>query len=156
MANPPRPSHAIPDLPIESVGARNAVRRFFDRGLLGSPATRVWLFTAFLATAALAGYLLDVRHLEPFESPVHVPWPILAIAYLAAETKVILVHFRRETHSFSLSEVPAVIGLFFVTPNEYLLAVLVGSGVALLVTARESLVEGAVKPAQLGRVGRST
>ena len=153
MANHTRPAHAIPDLPIESVGARNAVRRFFDRGLLGSPATRVWLFTAFLATAALAGYLLDVRHLEPFESPVHVPWPILAIAYLAAETKVILVHFRRETHSFSLSEVPAVIGLFFVTPNEYLLAVLVGSGVALLVTARQSLVKVAFNLANFALIG---
>jgi diguanylate cyclase (GGDEF)-like protein len=153
MANHTRPAHAIPDLPIESVGARNAVRRFFDRGLLGSPATRVWLFTAFLATAALAGYLLDVRHLEPFESPVHVPWPILAIAYLAAETKVILVHFRRETHSFSLSEVPAVIGLFFVTPNEYLLAVLVGSGVALLVTARQSIVKVAFNLANFALIG---
>ena len=153
MANHTRPAHAIPDLPIESVGARNAVRRFTDRGVLGSPATRVWLFTAFLAAAALAGYLLDVRYLEPFASPVHVPWPVLAIAYLAAETKVILVHFRRETHSFSLSEVPAVIGLFFVTPNEYLLAVLVGSGVALLVTARQSVVKVAFNLANFALIG---
>ena len=111
------------------------------------------MFTLLLGGAALAGYLLDVRHLEPFASPVHVPWPILAIAYLAAETKVILVHFRRETHSFSLSEVPAVIGLFFVTPNEYLLAVLVGSGVALLVTARQSLVKVAFNLANFGLIG---
>ena len=82
-----------------------------------------------------------MRHLEPVESPVHIPWPVLAFACLLAETKVILVHFRRETHSFSLSEVPAVIGLFFVTPNEYMLAVLAGSGIALLVTARQSIVK---------------
>jgi diguanylate cyclase (GGDEF)-like protein len=153
MANHTRPVHAAPDLPIESVGAVANLRRFTDRGVLGSPATRVWLFTILLATAALVGYLVDVRHLAPFESPVHVPWPILAIAYLAAETKVILVHFRRETHSFSLSEVPAVIGLFFVTPNEYLLAVLVGSAVALLVTARQSIVKVAFNLANFALIG---
>ena len=130
MVNRTTPAHAAADPPAAVFGALRQLRAIVDRGPLGSPATRVWLFTLLLGGAALAGYLVDVRHLESFASPVHVPWPILAIAYLAAETKVILVHFRRETHSFSLSEVPAVIGLFFVTPNEYLLAVLVGSGVA--------------------------
>ncbi len=133
--------------------ALDRVNRFLEDGPLGSPATRVWLFTITLAAAALAGYLLDVRYLEPFPSPVHIPWPILAVAYLATETKVILVHFRRETHSFSLSEVPAVIGLFFVTPNEYLLAVLVGSGVALLVTARQSRVKVAFNLANFALIG---
>jgi diguanylate cyclase (GGDEF)-like protein len=153
MANHIRPAHATPDLPIEPVGALAGLRRFTDRGVLASAATRVWLFTLLLATGALVGYLVDVRHLEPFASPVHVPWPILAIAYLVAETKVILVHFRRETHSFSLSEVPAVIGLFFVTPNEYLLAVLVGSAVALLVTARQSIVKVAFNLANFALIG---
>jgi diguanylate cyclase (GGDEF)-like protein len=141
MANLTTPAQVEPDLTTASVGLQERVWRVLDRGPLGSPATRVWLFTILLAAAALTGYLLHVRHLEPVASPVHIPWPVLALACLLAETKVILVHFRRETHSFSLSEVPAVIGLFFVTPNEYLLAVLVGSGVALLVTARQSLVK---------------
>ena len=153
MVNRTTPAHAAADPPAAVFGALRQLRAIVDRGPLGSPATRVWLFTLLLGGAALAGYLLDVRHLESFASPVHVPWPILAIAYLAAETKVILVHFRRETHSFSLSEVPAVIGLFFVTPNEYLLAVLVGSGVALLVTARQSLVKVAFNLANFGLIG---
>ena len=147
------PARTAADPPAAVNGAFRRLQVILDRGPLGSPAIRVWLFTLLLGGAALAGYLLDVRHLEPFASPVHLPWPILAVAYLAAETKVILVHFRRETHSFSLSEVPAVIGLFFVTPNEYLLAVLVGSGVALLVTARQSFVKVAFNLANFGLIG---
>ena len=141
MAYPTKPAQVEPDHTTASAGLVEHVRAVVVRGPLRSPATRVWLFTALVATLALAGYLLDVRHLEPVASPVHIPWPVLALACLLAETKVILVHFRRETHSFSLSEVPAVIGLFFVTPNEYMLAVLAGSGVALLVTARQSIVK---------------
>ena len=141
MAYPTKPAGTAADPPEAKDRVLNRLRGFLDRGPLGSPATRVWLFTILLASGALAGYLLSVRHLQPIPSPVHIPWPVLALACLAAETKVILVHFRRETHSFSLSEVPAVIGLFFVTPNEYLLAVLAGSGVALLVTARQSMVK---------------
>ncbi len=141
MAYPTKPAQVGPDRTTVSAGLKMRVRGMVVRGPLRSPATRVWLFTALVASLALAGYLLDVRYLEPVESPVHIPWPVLAFACLLAETKVILVHFRRETHSFSLSEVPAVIGLFFVTPNEYMLAVLVGSGVALLVTARQSIVK---------------
>jgi diguanylate cyclase (GGDEF)-like protein len=153
MANRTTPAQTAADPTAVADRALKRLGGLVDRGPLGSSATRVWLFTALLAVGALVGYLVNVRHLEPIASPVHLPWPILAIAYLAAETKVILVHFRRETHSFSLSEVPAVIGLFFVTPDEYLLAVLVGSGVALLVTARQSIVKVAFNLANFGLIG---
>jgi diguanylate cyclase (GGDEF)-like protein len=129
------------------------LRALVVRGPLRSAANRVWLFTAALALLALVVYVVDVAQLEAVPSPVHIPWPILALACLAAETKVILVHFRRETHSFSLSEVPAVIGLFFVTPNEYLLAVLLGSGLALLATARQSVVKLAFNMANFALIG---
>src|SRR5438874_1176360 len=69
-----------------------------------SAAVRVWLFNVSLGAAAAIGILVIVANLQPVPSAVHVPWPLLALAFLAAETKVIVVHFRRETHSFSLSE----------------------------------------------------
>ena len=47
------------------------------------------------------------------------------------------VHFRRESHSFSLSELPTVVGFFLMAPNDYLLALLVGSGVALVFVSRQ-------------------
>ncbi|MGZ9159719.1 MAG: putative bifunctional diguanylate cyclase/phosphodiesterase [Candidatus Limnocylindrales bacterium] len=131
-------------------------RRGILRGPIGSAAGRVWSFTLLLATLALIGYVADARHMSAYVSPVSVPWPVLAVAFLAAETKVIVVHFRRETHSFSLSEVPAVIGLFFVTPDEYMLAVLTGSALALLVTARQSAVKVAFNLANFAFIATVT
>jgi hypothetical protein len=104
-------------------------------------AARVWAFTGMLVALAVVVYVEGVRGLPAVPSPITIPWPVLAAAFVAAETKVILVHFRRETHSFSLSEIPAVLGLFFVTPDDYLLAVVAGSAVALLVTTRQSVVK---------------
>jgi diguanylate cyclase (GGDEF)-like protein len=127
-----------------------------NRRQLRPSATRVWLFTAILAGLAVLVYLDGVASLRPLATPITLPWPVLAAAFAAAETKVILVHFRRETHSFSLSEIPAVLGLFFVTPNEYLLAVLGGSAVALLVTARQSVVKVAFNLANFAFVSTVT
>ena len=56
----------------------------------------------------------------PVEPPVVVPWYFMAAAFFAAELKVVDVHFRREKHSFSLSEFPAVIGFFLLTPSRLL------------------------------------
>ncbi len=134
-------------------------RRFvvaIDSKQVRPSAARVWLFTAALACLAVIIYVDGVSTLRPVASPFTVPWPLLAAAFLAVETKVILVHFRRETHSFSLSEIPAVLGLFFVTPDEYLLAVLVGSAVALLVTARQSVVKVAFNLANFAFISTVT
>jgi diguanylate cyclase (GGDEF)-like protein len=96
------------------------------------PAIRVWLFSASLAAIAI---LLDLRVLEghPVASipPIVFPWPLVAAGFCLAELKVIEVHFRREAHAFSLSEFPAVMGLFLLNPHDYVLAVLVGSAIAL-------------------------
>jgi diguanylate cyclase (GGDEF)-like protein len=101
-------------------------------------ALRVWAFSLALAVAATILFVVDVRRLSPAGAPFEIPWPVIAAIFYLAEVKVVEVHFRRETHSFSLSEVPAVIGLFFLSPLEYVLALLVGSGVALGVNSRQS------------------
>ncbi len=52
--------------------------------------------------------------------------------------RVIEVYFRQERHSFSLSEVPAVLGIFYLSPLEYLVALAVGSGLALALATDQS------------------
>jgi diguanylate cyclase (GGDEF)-like protein len=105
----------------------------------GMPAAhRIVLFVAVLSAAATALFVLVLTNrTAPFASVV-LPWPLLAAGFCIAEMKVVSVHFRRETHSFSLSEFPAVIGLFFLSPIDYLLALLVGSAVALIVAERQA------------------
>ena len=85
---------------------------------------RVALFTLLLITLAVVLYLAFLRGQAPVQPPVVVPWYFMAGAFFAAELKVVDVHFRREKHSFSLSEFPAVIGYFLLTPTDYFLAML--------------------------------
>ena len=125
------------DLLRRVAGAPDGIRAAYAR----SEWRRVWLFTGLLALIAAGGYWTIVRHLEPLQAPFHPPWPLLAAGFFAAEAKVIVVHFRRESHSFSLSEIPAVAGLFFFTPDEYMASVLVGSAAAMLLTSRVSAVK---------------
>ena len=100
-------------------------------------AHRIVLFVAVLTAAAVAIYFLALTgRVAPFAS-VPLSWPILAAGFAIAEMKVVTVHFRRETHSFSLSEFPAVIGLFFLSPVDYLLALIVGSTAVLVVAERQ-------------------
>ena len=147
MADPSIDSTAQRRTPAGVSGTRSAdpaVARLADdrpRPVRRAPARpevrRVWAFIGLLTTLAVFGGFLLVVPIQTVAGPVHLAWPILALGFFAVESKVIVVHFRRETHSFSLSEVPAVVGLFFVTPTEYLMAVVVGSAVALL-AARQS------------------
>ncbi len=87
---------------------------------------RVALFIALLAAAAIGLYVAFLRQQVPVTPPVVVPWYVMAAAFFAAELKVVDVHFRREKHSFSLSEFPAVIGFFLLSPGDYFLAMLAG------------------------------
>jgi diguanylate cyclase (GGDEF)-like protein len=98
---------------------------------------QIWFLTGLLATAAIAIYVVALRQLPAPVVHFNIPWPILAVAVAVAELRVVEVHFRRESHAFSLSEFPAVVGMFFLSPNEYLLAVLVGSTAALIFGARQ-------------------
>jgi diguanylate cyclase (GGDEF)-like protein len=106
------------------------------------PAARVWLQTAVLAGFAVFLYVTLLKDLPRPEHAV-VGWPLLAAAFALAELKVVEVHFRRETHAFSLSEFPAVIGFFSLSPTEYLVAMLIGSAAALLVQPRQRLIKTA-------------
>jgi diguanylate cyclase (GGDEF)-like protein len=129
-----------------------AVTRMRDRGyfapvslrvlgqwVAGPP--RVWLFTLALATAAGAMFLIAIRHLPALDAPIVIDWWYLAIAYGIAEVLVVHLQFRRDTHSFSLSEIPLLVGLFFVRPDQLLLALLAGSAAALTLHRRQPAVK---------------
>lgn len=99
---------------------------------VAGPRARVLVFAGMLTVIGLIGYGLVVPGLVAPEVPLQIPWSLFALAYFVAEAKVIDVHFRGGTHTFSLTEVPAVMGLFFVVPQDYVLGLLVGAFLALL------------------------
>jgi diguanylate cyclase (GGDEF)-like protein len=102
---------------------------------------RIWLLTVSLAAIATTIYLLLLRGHPGPRVDFHIPWPVMAFAVALAELRVVEVHFRRETHSFSLSEFPAVVGMFFLNPGEYLSALLVGSAAALIIGQRQRIMK---------------
>jgi signal transduction histidine kinase len=98
---------------------------------------RVWLLTAVLVLLASGVYLGAIRDLRPIAAPLRISWWALAAAFLIAEVLVVHVQFRRDAFSFSLSEVPLVIGLFFAHPVDLIAAQVVGAAVALVLHRRQ-------------------
>ena len=115
-----------------------------------TPAFGVRAFTLVIALVAVGIYVVFVRDLTALPTPFPIPWPLAALAFYLGETNVVEVHFLRERHSFSLSELPGIVGLFFLPPSEYLLACMLGTGVALLADRNQSSVKRAFNLAQFG------
>jgi diguanylate cyclase (GGDEF)-like protein len=103
-----------------------------------SGTTRIWILNATLVAAVLAVFQGVVRWLPPVAAPISMPWWLLAILFLAVEVFVVHIQFHREAHSFSLSEIPLVLGLYFASPPMLMLAMLVGSAVTLVGHRRQS------------------
>lgn len=102
---------------------------------------RVWLLNVALICGAGAIYLGVVQDLPRIATPLHLPWPLIAAMFVFAEIYVVHLEFRREAHSFSLSELPLVLGLFFLEPGHLVLAQMVGSFLALAIFRRQSLLK---------------
>lgn len=102
-----------------------------------SGAARVWTLNVAITAAALVVYVALLQDLRPAHLPFHIPWPVLAGMFWLAEIFVVHIHLRREAHSFSLSELPLILGLFFATPTELLLAQATGSFIALAFTRHQ-------------------
>ncbi len=103
------------------------------RALTGTQ--KVWLLIAATlpATAVVAIVADRLSHPEP---AYHIPWPALALLFYLAELAVVHYQFRRDAHSFSMSEVPLIAGLFFMEPIPLILAQAAGTLVVLTVHRR--------------------
>ena len=102
---------------------------------------RVWALNGLLVATVLALYSLGIADLDPLGSRFDIPWWVLAVMFALAELFVVHLQFRRDAHSFSVSEIPLVLGLFFVSPEGLLLAQLVGAGIALGFWRRQPLLK---------------
>ncbi len=94
-------------------------------------AWRTWGLTAAVALTATGLLPLVSSPPWPFLDGPRVPWWLLAIGFAVAEIFVMHLRIGRHAHSFSLSELPLVIGLAVATPVEIIVAQAIGVGVAL-------------------------
>src|SRR5687768_2781397 len=99
---------------------------------------RVGAVTLVFAAVAAAVTLGPLRDLAAFESPARVPWWILALGFGLVEIFVIHLERGRQTHTFSVVEIPMVVGMFLAAPVAVVTARLVGAGAALAVHRRQA------------------
>ena len=106
----------------------------------GAPSARrrqsyIWLLGA--AMAGLAGLIVVPAWLEdPAAAVPDLTWLVLVPLFALAEVVVIHLPTQRNAHGHTLREVPAVLGLTFLAPQQYVTAYVVGAVLALVIAAR--------------------
>ncbi len=115
-----------------------------------SGSTRVWMLTVVLGALATVLGLLVVPDVPPADLPFTIPWWLVLLLFYIAEAKVIHLHIGRSAHSFSMSELPLVVGLVLVAPVEFIFARMVGSALALVINRRQRSVKLFFNLAQFG------
>jgi signal transduction histidine kinase len=85
----------------------------------------VWTLTSVVALAALAIWLSVIDQAALLKSPA-LPWWGLALGFYIAELAVVHLRFGKDAHSFSMSEIPLVLGLFFAAPLDLAAGQLLG------------------------------
>ncbi len=97
----------------------------------------LWLLAAGIVAAAVALWVTVGAGLPVRAAPVGLPWWALAIGFCLAEVAVVNYDFRREAHSFSMNELPLVLGLFLAAPQDVVLGTVAGTGATLLLQRRQ-------------------
>jgi diguanylate cyclase (GGDEF)-like protein len=89
-----------------------------------------------MALISLGLYVFIVQHLQPVH-PLPLPWWALGAMFGLAEVFVVKFEIRRGTVSFSLSEIPLVLGLFFADPTNLVVGQTAGAAAALVLHRRQ-------------------
>jgi PAS domain S-box-containing protein len=108
---------------------------------LSSTAVQVWLLALFLDAGAIVVFLGPLQRLPRFAGHGDIPWPLLIIFFFLSEVLVVHLEVRRSAHTYSLSEIPTVMALFFAGPSELVVCRVVGSALALVLIRRNNLVK---------------
>src|SRR5687768_8283247 len=102
-----------------------------------STSRRISLLVTVVAAAAAALYFLVVLDLPSFDAPLTLPWLVWVAAFAAGELLVVHIQLQRDSHSFSLTDLVLVAGLYLVAPAELITAQLAGAGLALVLHRRQ-------------------
>ena len=100
----------------------------------------VWHLNAALALLA-AGMSFALRPIDGLPAPVEIPLWAFVVMFFVTDACMVHLHFRRDAHSFTLAEIPLVLGLFFIDPASLLLARFLGAVPALLLVRRQAPVK---------------
>src|SRR3954447_12333523 len=105
------------------------------------PAAKIWLLSAVMTVAGIALGQVGSDWWGHQHLPVHLTWWMLAPAFAASEIFVVHYQLRHEQYSFTLSELPLALGLYFSTWPAIVAARLIGGGLALRFHRRQTRVK---------------
>ena len=107
----------------------------------GSPRARVLALSVALGTLGAIALVTVSHHLAPLHAPLTVPWWAFVPAFMLTEALLFHLEIRDEAHSFSLSELPLVIGFFFASPWAIVVGRVLGELLYLTVVRRQALLK---------------
>jgi diguanylate cyclase (GGDEF)-like protein len=95
--------------------------------------------TALLSLALVVAGVAALTRLEVFASPHRsgLQWWWIALLAIATEMMAFDIEFRREVYTFTFSEIPLVLGLFFAAPGHLIGGRLVGAALLLVLKERQ-------------------
>lgn len=102
-----------------------------------SGVVRVWILNLVLAGLAIFFFLI-ARTFEPLEASFRIPLVALIGLFAIVEIFPVYLQIRREAYTYTLSEIPLVLGLFFAAPGDVVVAQLVGAALALVLHRRQT------------------
>lgn len=111
-----------------------AVRRLREQ-------TPVWGLIAAISCLSLAIWLSPLIGSDPIDQSLPAPWWALAISFAIMEAFVVNLHFRSESGSFSLLEIPLVYGLLFASHSHLWIAIVIGSAVSLKLVRHQAFIK---------------
>ncbi|MDQ1709613.1 MAG: hypothetical protein QOG49_998, partial [Frankiaceae bacterium] len=103
-----------------------------------SISARIQLLSAALLLTAIAIYWFGLAGLRPPTPGYHLSSWTLLPGFFLGEIALVHVHFRRDNHSFSMTDVPLALGMLFAVPGAVLLTALIASVIALGIYRRLS------------------
>jgi diguanylate cyclase (GGDEF)-like protein len=118
------------------------------RGIKLGPSQRILLFTATVAAAAVALFVIVVASLPASSTALSLPWVVWAAAFAASEVLVVHVQWQRDAHTFSISDLVLAAGFYLAAPRDLVVALVVGAGAALWLHRRQTGVRLAFNIAQ--------
>ena len=109
------------------------------------PTRRVLFLVGGMTLAASAVSVAVLRHPPDPPIGVHIHWYVLTLLFAATEAWVFHIQFGREAKSISISEIPLVIGLFYASPGELLVARIVGPALIVMLLSTADSPQGGLQ-----------
>jgi hypothetical protein len=98
---------------------------------------RIALLTGAVAAAAVALFVIVVQPLPAAPTALNLPWVLWAGVFAISEALVVHVQWKREAHTFSISDLVLAAGLVLAVPEELVLAQVAGTICALVLHRRQ-------------------